>query len=625
MKKLFTTNRISFLLLPMICAVLIFNACKKEDIVDGGDHNIILEGAGSFEDFTESYSETDPVESEEYSGNELYFCTRKTVSLTRGYSDYPQFDPNTQVIFPGNLLQGNTLSNATPSSIPVERGPGKIVITLVNGASSASRQLDVVGLGSVYDAMNEIIANNPGDLPARTTYSMERISSREQLGVALRAEYSSLTTDVQGSFNYNSDVSYNRYLVRLTQSYYTIAFEAPTDPSQFFGENVTGEQLRRYIQPGNPAAYVSSVTYGRIFYLLIQSTDSYQEMRASIDASFNGVVASGSLGGDVKYVSELSSVQISGYAIGGNSSQAAAALTGDFNALKTFVAEGGTITTGQPLSYTVNAANDPARQLKVKVATEYDIIDCAPLSDALYDGVAWYRGSKGVSWGNVLGARGITRWQDLFGAQTGNDSRDAVVPFGGPQYAGLWNPGNPDGGRVPYFQFNATSFTGRMSVPGTALRNTDYTIVAIVSRTGVPPNDNTPLYWFWGESNAPGRGIRIGFDNSQTVSISHGGNNKLSAQLDRSIFEEQLLIFTFSQENGVSIFINGLEEAHDPNMTIPIEQFLGASIGVSDINGSSAGVGFATIKMLEMQIYDFVPSDAQIRGLERGLLEYYRF
>ena len=625
MKKLFTTNRIPFLLLPMICAVLIFNACTKDNIVDGVGHNIILEGAGSFEDFTESYSETDPVESEEYSGNELYFCTRKTVSLTRGYSDYPQFDPNTQVIFPGNLLQGNTLSNATPSSIPVERGPGKIVITLVNGASSASRQLDVVGLGSVYDAMNEIIANNPGDLPARTTYSMERISSREQLGVALRAEYSNLTTDVQGSFNYNSDVSYNRFLVRLTQSYYTIAFEAPTDPSQFFGENVTEEQLRRYIQPGNPAAYVSSVTYGRIFYLLIQSTDSYQEMRASIDASFNGVVASGSLGGDVKYVSELSSVQISGYAIGGNSSQAAAALTGDFNALKTFVAEGGTITTGQPLSYTVNAANDPARQLKVKVATEYDIIDCAPLSDALYDGVAWYRGSKGVSWGNVLGARGITRWQDLFGAQTGNNSRDAVVPFGGPQYAGLWNPGNPDGGRVPYFQYHSTSFTGRMSVPGTALRNTDYTIVAIVSRTGVPPNDNTPLYWFWGESNAPGRGIRIGFDNSQTVSISHGGNNKLSAQLNRSIFEEQLLIFTFSQENGVSIFINGLEEAHDPNMTIPIEQFLGASIGVSNINGSSAGVGFATIKMLELQIYDFVPSDAQIRGLERGLLEYYRF
>jgi len=242
----------------------------------------------------------------------------------------PILDPNTQVIFPGNLLQGNTLNNATPSGIPVERGPGTVVITLVNGASSASRELDVVGLSNVYDAMNEIIADNPGDLPARTTYSMERITSRQQLGVALRAEYSNLTTDVQGAFSYNEDVSYNRYLVRLTQSYYTIAFEAPTDPSLFFGEGVTADQLSNYVQPGNPAAYVSSVTYGRVFYLLIQSTDSYQEMRASIDASFNGAVASGSIGGDVKYVSELSSVQIGGYAIGGNSNQAAAALTGDF-------------------------------------------------------------------------------------------------------------------------------------------------------------------------------------------------------------------------------------------------------------------------------------------------------
>ncbi|TVQ83599.1 MAG: hypothetical protein EA393_15430 [Bacteroidetes bacterium] len=632
-KLLIMINRkkISYLtMLAITSAILIlFGGCEKDDDAknqeDRGVLAEILMNAGSFEDFDDFYNETEPEEFEEYSENDLYFCTRTTVSLTQGYSNFPQFDPNTQVIFPGNLLQGNTLDNATPSGIPVERGPGTVVITLVNGAASASRQLDVVGLGSVYDAMNEIIADNPGDLPARTTYSMERISSREQLGVALRAEFSSLTTDVQASFNFNSDVSYNRFLVRLTQSYYTIAFEAPTDPSQFFGENVTAEQLSQYVQPGNPAAYVSSVTYGRVFYLLIQSTDSFQEMRASIDASFNGAVASGSIGGDVKYVSELSSVQISGYAIGGNSSQAAAALTGDFDALRTFIEEGGTITTGQPLSYTVNAANDPAQQLKVKVATEYDIIDCAPLSDALFDGVAWYRGNIGVEWEDFLGGLGITRWQDLFGAQNNDNSRDAVVPFGGPAYAGLWNDGNPAGGRVPDFQFQANSFTGRMRVPGTPLRNTDYTIAAIVSRSGVPPSDDTPVYWFWGDSSAEGRGIRIGFDNSNTVSISHGGAAQVTAPLDKDLFSFQLFIFTFSEENGMRIFINGLEEAHDPNMKVPIDQFLGASIGVSDINGEGSGTGFASIRMLELQIYDFVPSDAQIRGLEKGLMEYYNF
>ncbi|PWN06589.1 thiol-activated cytolysin family protein [Rhodohalobacter mucosus] len=620
--------------LPIILLIFFMSACSENttsvDPVDPIDPDEppslgeIINGAGEFEEVEESYSESETEELPlQTSGDQQYYCTTQTINLTKGYSDFPQFDPNSQVIFPGNLLQGNTLDNATPSSIPVDRGPGTVVITLVNGASSASRQLDVVGLGSVFDAMNEIIADNPGDLPARTTYSMERITSREQLGVSLRAEYSNLTTDVQGSFSYNEDISYNRYLVRLTQSYYTIAFEAPTDPADFFGEDVTAEQLSRYVQPGNPAAYISSVTYGRVFYLLIQSTDSFQEMRASIDASFNGGVSSGSIGGDVKYVSELSSVQIGGYAIGGDADQAAAALTGDLDALKTFIAEGGTITTGQPLSYTVNAANDPARQLKVKVATEYDIVDCAPLSDALFDGVAWYRGSKGVVWDPILGARGITRWQDLFGAQTGDNSRDAVVPFGGPQFAGLWNPGNPDGGYVPSFQFNTTAFTGRMRVPGTPLRNTDYTIAAIVSRTGLPPGDNTPVYWFWGDSSTEGRGIRIGFDDSQTVSITHGGDSKVTANLDTNIFNDQLLIFTFSQTDGMRIYINGLEEAHDPDFTTPIEQFLGSSIGVSDINGFGSGVGFAEIRMLELQIYDYVPSIVQIRALEKGLLEYY--
>ncbi len=231
--------------------LILFTSCEKK--FDEGLEDILI-SAGSFEDFEETYTESEAVEFEESSGNDQYFCTRKTVSLTEGYSDYPQFDPNTQVIFPGNLLQGNTLDLATPSGIPVDRGPGTVVITLVNGAASASRQLEVVSLGSVYDAMNEIIADNPGDLPARTTYSMEQISSREQLGMALRAEYSNFSTDVKGSFNYNSDVSYNRFLVRLTQSYYTIAFEAPTDLSQFFGNGVTAEQLSQYIKPGNPAA-----------------------------------------------------------------------------------------------------------------------------------------------------------------------------------------------------------------------------------------------------------------------------------------------------------------------------------------------------------------------------------
>lgn len=587
----------------------------------------IIEEAGDFEPFEEEYTETEAVEFEDTSGNDQYYCTRKTVSLTEGYSDFPQFDPNARIIFPGNLLQGNTLDNATPSEIPVDRGPGTFVITLLNGTTTSSVDVDEVSLSSAVGAMNEIIANTPDDLPARTTYQMQRITSREQLAVAMNAEYENLTTEVQGSFDFRSDVKYNRYLVKLTQSYYTIAFQTPTDPADFFGPDATPEQLSLYVQPGNPAAYISSVTYGRVFYLLIQSTESVQEMEASVRGSFEGAVASGSLGADVRYVSELSEVQVSGYALGGVANQAAAALTGDFEALSTFIAEGGTITTGVPLSYTVNAANDPARQLEVKVATEYDIVDCAPLSDALPDGIAWYRGSQGIAfYRDSFGVHYITKWQDLFGAQRGDDSRDATVPFGGSNFAGYWHPGNPDGGRIPSFEKGSSTIepTGRMRLPGTAFRNTDYTVVAVVNRIGVPPSDDTPAYWFWGDGNVEGQVIRMGFDDSQTFSVSHGGTQKLTTTLDRSIAQLQLYVVTFSQEEGMKIFINGLEKVHDPDLTLPIALFTGASLGVSGETFSSP-VGFTTFRIAEMQFYDFVPSDAQRRGLEEGLMERYQF
>jgi len=586
----------------------------------------VLDEAGEFDEFQETYEETEAVEFEETSGNDQYYCTRKTVSLTEGYSDFPQFDPNARIVFPGNLLQGNTLDDATPSEIPVDRGPGTYVITLINGTNTSTVDVDEVSLGSAVDAMNEIIAGTPDDLPARTTVQIERITSREQLGVSLRAEYETLTTEIQGSFEYQSDVSYNRYLVRLTQSYYTIAFQTPTDAGDFFGPDVTSEQLSRYVQPGNPAAYISSVTYGRVFYLLIQSTDSLQEVDASVRGSFDKAVAGGELEADVTYVSELSEVQIGGYALGGVASQAAAALTGDFEALKTFIAEGGTITTGVPLSYTVNAANDPARELKVKVATEYDVVDCAPLSDALPDGIAWYRGSLGVSWYRQDGIYKITRWEDQFGAQRGDDSRDATVPFGGSNFAGYWVPGNPDGGRIPSFEKGSSTIepTGRMRLPGTALRDTDYTVVAVLNRIGVPPSDDTPAYWLWGDGNVEGQVIRMGFDDSETFGVSHGGSQKLTTTLDRSIAQLQLYVVTFSQEEGTKIFINGLEKAHDPNLTLPISLFTGASLGVNGATFSSP-VGFTTFRMAEMQIYDFVPSDAQRRALEEGLMERYRF
>ncbi|MDX2472744.1 MAG: hypothetical protein QNL91_03475 [Candidatus Krumholzibacteria bacterium] len=69
----------------------------------------------------------------------------------------------------------------------------------------------------------------------------------------------------------------------------------------------------------------------------------------------------------------------------------------------------------------------------------------------------------------------------------------------------------------------------------------------------------------------------------------------------------------------------GILDGNLPDLTVPISLFTGASIGVSNSNGFSSGVGFASVNMLEYQVYDFVPTDSQRRAVETGLMERYQF
>ena len=84
-----------------------------------------------------------------------------------------------------------------------------------------------------------------------------------------------------------------------------MAFDPPMGSEGVFGPNVRATDLAPYMGPGNPPVYVSSVTYGRRFFLLIESTSSVTEMKASIQASYDAALVSGSLDASAIYVKNL--------------------------------------------------------------------------------------------------------------------------------------------------------------------------------------------------------------------------------------------------------------------------------------------------------------------------------
>lgn len=191
----------------------------------------------------------------------------------------------------------------------------------------------------------------------------------------LGVDVSTLTVGFRGSMSFSMDRSYSRYLVKLTEQYYTMMFETPTSLAGFFAAGVTPDELAPFIGPDNPATYVASVTYGRAFYMLVESTAQAYEMEAALNATYDKVVDV-NVDAEANYVRELSDVKFHVFVMGGDSPhQVLSLLQGDVSSLEDYIENGGDVTKGVPLSYALRNLKDHS-MVGVKVATDYEVRDC---------------------------------------------------------------------------------------------------------------------------------------------------------------------------------------------------------------------------------------------------------
>ncbi|WP_108802439.1 thiol-activated cytolysin family protein [Aquimarina sp. Aq107] len=306
-----------------------------------------------------------------------FVCVTETIDLKDGTGEFNLFDTNAEVIFPGNLLQGKTLSEPTPSPIVVERAGGTISVNINNGNLQSSAEVDEVKRSTIQDAINQIISTSGEEAPANFTVDIEQVESEEQLAIELGVSIRAFRVNVSSNFSFSTEKEFNRTLVKLDQSMYTMSFDLPTDIGQIFDESVTPEDLAPFVQPDNPATFISSVTFGRVFYMLIESTSSRQEMDASINASFSGLAVNASAGLDVSSVESLNDLKIKVIAYGGPSS-GAFELIGETNIQNIASALGETsdLRFALPISYVVRSVERPDQIVGVNLATEFGRTTC---------------------------------------------------------------------------------------------------------------------------------------------------------------------------------------------------------------------------------------------------------
>lgn len=380
------TLRFALLALVATMGLAFLPACSDDDPAapDLSTFDSVIDGGGTYKSAEPSQQvEMIDTSEDELADGTILLCTTERHSIVDTPLDYATFDPNAEVIFPGNLLQGESLGGALPDPIVVERAGGTITINLVNGSAVVSQDMEQVRYSSVIQAMNDIIADNNGVLAAAFTYQSSEVQSREQMALKMGVNAHSLTADVNARLSINTDESFHSFLVELNQRYYTMAFDMPTSTDALFHESVTPADLARYIAEDNPATYISSVTYGRRFYLLIESTESVASMQASISASYDAALAGGSGHLDGRDFSSLANVNIKVFALGGDHQLALASFNGDVDAVAAFLTDGGGIDTGVPLSYVVRNVKDNS-VVAINVATDYEVRNCTLQSIGSY-------------------------------------------------------------------------------------------------------------------------------------------------------------------------------------------------------------------------------------------------
>ncbi len=392
--------------LAIICLCLFFVDCKKKDMeeIEEMSFRSVINDGGGFPAPTNNNEVTVTGTYNEEIDGENWVCTSETHSIAQGgggSAGFPLFSPNASVIYPGNLLQGNSLGDATPKIIAVDRASGTISTDVVDGNIQPAFEVDEVSKSEVTIAINNIVEGSTGVVPANFSFSYHNVQSREQFALELGVDIETAFTEVEANLSFSTESDYNRYYVSLNQSYYTMSFDIPTSLDDVFAPSVRPEDLARYVGEGNPATYISDVTYGRIFYMLIESTSTVTEMQAAIAGSFNGITNSVDGYVEADYLAELDELKIQVFAYGGNASSSLLTIgETDLGDLATLLSESSDIRSGKPISYVVRSVYDN-QIVSTQLATEYDVTNCMPVDVSEIPYTAHWTGNVVSTFGPV--------------------------------------------------------------------------------------------------------------------------------------------------------------------------------------------------------------------------------
>lgn len=361
----------------LMFTISLLSSCDpKSEIDDTTPLNEYLKSMSSIDTQMPAIAEP-TVEKIERDTTDEYYYKIDYYKAAAGYDEQLVMNPQTDVIYPGALIKGESILDGTYTLISAKRKPITISTSLLGGANS-SIVVNDPKLSTIREAVNSLMKQDY-DVPyANMSFTIEQANSEQQLNLALRASYKGGGVNVKGGFDFGNKKVKTRLVAKFIQSYYTLDMDLPNQPSDLFQANVDRNLFGAFMP-----MYVSTVTFGRMALFTIESELSETEVRTFLNASYANV--KGSVSADFNSLQAKSTMKV--YILGGSGANASATING-FEDFKKYIIEGGNFSKtspGAPISYKLRYINDN-KVGKIVFAASYPIVTAIPRTDnVVYD------------------------------------------------------------------------------------------------------------------------------------------------------------------------------------------------------------------------------------------------
>jgi hypothetical protein len=230
---------------------------------------------------------------------------------------------NDDVIWPGSLVEGNKANDFVYLPISVDRAPITLSISLEGSPATGESITHTVidpKLSTVRQGISDLLKTAiTGDtrVPAKVDFKYAQMYSQSQMNLFVGADVSYGSGSLDTKFNWDSTTKRNKIVASYKQIYYSIDIDTPKSPSDILAPIMPVSDIETAMPPGSMPLYVSSVSYGMMAFVFIETDYSYERMKWALDAAYDGIV-SGSVDLDMETQQILQNSSIQTVVYGGS-------------------------------------------------------------------------------------------------------------------------------------------------------------------------------------------------------------------------------------------------------------------------------------------------------------------